>query len=233
MSVNLKIVRIKSKLEEMYSNKIDITDVGSEKEYPDQFYTRAIAAQAIIMSCGISEDVAGKCITDGYHDMGIDAVYNDITQKKLFFVQSKWRNEGTGSISQDEMNTFVEGIKRVINFDFAGCNDRLNAKKTDIVEAMRDMNYQIEMIFCHTGNQKVSDYAMRPVNDLLKHVNGDDSDELLVFSEIQLQNIYEYLANGQNQNHIVLDDVLLSNWGKTDAPIKSYYGAISACAIGE
>lgn len=233
MSVNLKIVRIKSKLEEMYSNKIDITDVGSEKEYPDQFYTRAIAAQAIIMSCGISEDVAGKCITDGYHDMGIDAVYNDITQKKLFFVQSKWRNEGTGSISQDEMNTFVEGIKRVINFDFAGCNDRLNAKKTDIVEAMRDMNYQIEMIFCHTGNQKISDYAMRPVNDLLKHVNGDDSDELLVFSEIQLQNIYEYLANGQNQNHIVLDDVLLSNWGKTDAPIKSYYGAISACAIGE
>lgn len=70
--------------EEMYKNKIDLTDVESESEFPDQFYTRAIAAQAIIMRCGISEDVAGKCITDGYHDMGIDAVYNDITQKKLF-----------------------------------------------------------------------------------------------------------------------------------------------------
>ena len=65
MSMNLKVVRIKSKLEEMYNNKIDITDVESNNKFPDQFYTRAIAAQAIIMRCGISEDVAGKCITDG------------------------------------------------------------------------------------------------------------------------------------------------------------------------
>lgn len=233
MSMNLKVVRIKSKLEEMYNNKIDITDVESNNKFPDQFYTRAIAAQAIIMRCGISEDVAGKCITDGYHDMGIDAVYNDITQKKLFFVQSKWRKEGSGSISQDEMSTFVEGIKRVINCEFEGCNSKLYAKKTDIEEAIRNMNYQIEMIFCHTGNQKISDYVFRPVKELLKHVNGDDSDELLVFSEIQLQNIYEYLANGQNQNNIILDDVVLNNWGKTDVPIKAYYGTISACVIGE
>lgn len=233
MNVNLKVVRIKSKLEEMYKNKIDLTDVESESEVPDQFYTRAIAAQAIIMRCGISEDVAGKCITDGYHDMGIDAVYNDITQKKLFFVQSKWRKEGTGGISQDEMNTFVEGIKRVINCEFEGCNNKLYAKKMDIEDAIRNMNYQIEMIFCHTGNQKVSDYALRPVKELLKHVNGGESDELLVFSEIQLQNIYEYLANGQNQNNIILDDVLLNNWGEIDAPIKAYYGTISACMIGE
>ena len=27
MSMNLKVVRIKSKLEEMYNNKIDITDI--------------------------------------------------------------------------------------------------------------------------------------------------------------------------------------------------------------
>lgn len=49
MSMNLKVVRIKSKLEEMYNNKIDITDVESNNKFPDQFYTRAIAAQAIIM----------------------------------------------------------------------------------------------------------------------------------------------------------------------------------------
>ena len=49
----------------------------------------------------------------------------------------------------------------------------------------------------------------------------------------QLQNIYEYLANGQNQNNIILDDVLLNNWGEIDAPIKAYYGTISACMIGE
>ena len=49
--------------------------------------------------------------------MGIDAIYNDSVQKKLVLVQSKWRKDGLGSVSQEEAQTFVEGIKRVINLD--------------------------------------------------------------------------------------------------------------------
>ena len=55
--------------------------------------------------------------------------YIMILLRRSFFVQSKWRKEGTGGISQDEMNTFVEGIKRVINCKFEGCNNKLYAKK--------------------------------------------------------------------------------------------------------
>lgn len=233
MTVNLKMVRIQSKLQEMYNGKIDISDIDSSEEFPNEFYTRSIAAQAIIMRCGISEDVAGQCITDGYHDMGIDAVYNDITQKKLILVQSKWRKEGTGSVSQEEAMAFVQGIKRILTFDFDGCNSKLMSKKTEITTALRDMNYQIEMIFSHTGNQSMNDYALRPVNGLLTNVNGDELTELLVFSEIKLQDIYEYLANGQNQDNIILDDVLLSNWGVLDSPLKAYYGIIPASSLGE
>ena len=149
---NLKMIRIQSKLDELFKNKIDLTDTTNNEEQSNKYYTRAIAALAIVMQSGIDYDSAAKTITDGYHDMGVDAVYNDASQKKLIFVQSKWRQDGNGSISQEEVNTFITGIKRIINLDFEGCNKKLSTKQSEISAAIRDMDYQIEIIFCHTGN---------------------------------------------------------------------------------
>lgn len=230
---NLKMIRVQSKLDELFVNKIDLSDATNEEEKHNKYYTRAIAALAVVIRSGIDYDSAAKTITDGYHDMGIDAVYNDTSQKKLILVQSKWRKDGNGSVSQEEANTFISGIKRIINLDFDGCNAKLAAKQQEITSAIRDMDYQIEMIFCHTGSQSIDTYALRPINELLGQVNEDDTTELLVFVESKLQDIYDYLANGQNGDNIVLDDVLINNWGTIDAPYKAYYGTIPVAAIGE
>ena len=120
-----------------------------------------------------------------------------------------------------------------MNFDFEGCNKKLQAKKQEISDAIRDMDYQIEMIFCHTGNQAANEYALRPIKELLNSVNEDDSTDLLIFTELKLQDIYDYLANGQTSDNIILDDVLISNWGIVDNPYKAYYGTIPVSAIGE
>ncbi|MCI9674360.1 MAG: hypothetical protein HFH06_01135 [Lachnospiraceae bacterium] len=233
MATNLKMLRVQTKLDELFSNKIDLSDAPNSEEKNNKYYTRSIAALAIAMYCGIDYDVAAQSITDGYHDMGIDAVYNDTTQKKLFIIQSKWHKDGIGSVSQEEASTFVEGVKRIINLDFNGCNEKIKAKQQEITTAIKDMEYQIEMIFCHTGNQNISDYSLRIIKELLGKVNEDETTDLLVFIEIKLQDLYEYLANGQNSDDIVLDDVLLSNWGLIDSPLKAYYGTIPVSAVGE
>lgn len=227
------MIRVQSKLDELFINKIDLSDATNEEEKQNKYYTRAIAALAVVIRSGIDYDSAAKTITDGYHDMGIDAVYNDTSQKKLILVQSKWRKDGNGSVTQEEANTFISGIKRIINLDFDGCNAKLAAKQQEITSAIRDMDYQIEMIFCHTGSQSIDTYALRPINELLGQVNEDDTTELLVFVESKLQDMYDYLANGQNGDSIVLDDVLINNWGTIDAPYKAYYGTIPVAAIGE
>ena len=233
MSNKLKMVRIQTRIEKIFNNTIDLSDAKNQDETTNFFLTRSIAALAIVMKCGIEYKLAAQCITDGYHDMGIDAVYNDTSQKKLFLIQSKWRSDGNGGISQSESNTFIEGIKRCLNFDFAGCNNKIKAKTQEITDALSNIDYQIEMIYCHTGNTSASAYALRPINELLSSVNEDDSLDLLVFSEIKLSDIFEFLANGQNTDNIVLDDVLLSNWGIVDNPYKAYYGTIPISAIGE
>ena len=230
---NLKMVRIQAKIDELFKELVDLSDVKNPDEKVNKFYSRSLAALAIVMQCGVEYDIAAQSITDGYHDLGIDAVYNDTAQKKLILVQSKWRKDGLGSISQEEASTFAEGVARVINFELTGCNAKLSAKQSEITDALRDMNYQIEIVYCHTGNQGMNEYASRALNSLLNQVNEDDSTELLTFTEIKLQDIYEYLANGQINESIVLNDVLISNWGSVDAPFKAYYGTIQVSAVGE
>ena len=187
MAANLTMVRIATKLDDLFNEKIDISDVKTSDDDRSTFYSRAIAALSIMIQCGIDETLSGSCVTDGYHDMGIDE----------------------------------------------GCNAKISAKQTDIIAALKDMDYQIEVIFCHTGNQCITDYSKRPITDLLKQVNEEDVAEILVFKEIKLQDIYDFLASSQALDDITIDDVILSNWGTIDEPFKAYYGSIPASAVGE
>ena len=231
MSTNINMIRIATKIGELFQGQIDLSDVEKEGSENKHFETRCLAALALMMKSGI--DVPSSCmqITDGYHDMGIDAIYLDETQKQLFVVQSKWRESGQGSVSQDEMHNFVEGIKRIINFDIKGSNTKIQAKKTDIDIALETFGYQVHAIYIHTGNTKLTDYARRPLEALLSTTN-DEVDSLIVFDEILYQDIYTYLAQGQETDEISLNDVILKNWGKIDTPYTSYYGTVSAAAIG-
>lgn len=231
MTTNLRMIRVKAKIDEWFQDKIDLSDANNEEEKSNFFYTRALAALSIIIRSGVDFDTAAQSITDGYHDMGIDAVYIDSNQKKMVLVQSKWHKDGLGGVAQTEINTFLEGIKRLINLDFDGCNDKLMTKRQDIIATIRDTGYQIDTVFIHTGNQAINDYVFRPMKELLNNVNEDD-EELLVFSEMKLQDVYDYITNGQN-NSINLGEVYLNNWGTVETPYRAYYGTIPASIVGK
>ncbi len=230
MANNINMRRVQARIQEMFQGKVDMADFPNDTN--KHFETRALAAFALIMKSGLEVTQASVQVTDGYHDMGIDAIFLDETQKKLFLVQSKWRADGVGSITQDEMSNFAQGVQRVLEEDLAGANDKIIAKSIDIDLALTQMGYQIHSIFIHTGNQKANDYVLRPISQLMRKTN-DEISTILLFDEFNFRNIYSFLVNGQEQPGINLDDVILSNWGKVDAPFVSYYGTISAATVGE
>ena len=222
--------RVQARIQEMFQGKVDMIDFPNDTNR--HFETRALAAFALIMTSGLEVSQASTQVTDGYHDMGIDAIYLDETQKKLFVVQSKWRADGAGSITQEEMTNFAQGVQRVLEEDLAGANAKIIAKSIDIDLALTQMGYQIHSIFIHTGNQKANDYVLHPISQLMRKTN-DEISTILLFDEFNFKDIYSFLANGQEQPGINIDDVILSNWGKVDVPFVSYYGTISAATVGE
>lgn len=232
---DINIIRIESKLESMFEGKIDTSDLDGKKtadEIKKVFLSRSLAAIAIMYETGIDVEMAAKSITDGFQDMGIDAVYCNEKQKQLVLVQSKWRTEGSGGCSQNEVLTFVEGIKRVMSLDFAGVNDKIKQKIPEISLAIKDMDYTLMTIFCHTGSQSMNEYISRPIRKLKEKTN-EDASEILDFYELKMSEIFTYLASGEGNDVIEIDDVILNNWGFIDNPLKAYYGTISAAAIGD
>ena len=230
MSNSISIRRIQNRLTEIFDGKILMSD--TEYTLPNKFETRAIAALALMMQTDLDAANSAKHITDGFKDMGVDAIYLDEDQKKLFVVQSKWHNDGKKGVSQEEMLSFVEGIKRILELNLTGANDSIQKKSTDIDKALSQIGYQIHAIYIHTADQPMNKYVKKPINDLMKTTN-DDVSTLLVFDEIYYPSIYSYLAHGQELDSVDLDDVILNNWGKIDSPYCAYYGLISASAIGE
>lgn len=231
MKKNIEMQRISSRLHKLFEEKIDLSDTTNEISDNKLFESRSLAALALMMKCGI--DVPSSCqhITDGFDDLGIDAIYLDKSQKQLFVVQSKWRESGEGGVSQDEMFTFVDGIKKIINCDIDKANKKILANKSDIDVALETFGYQIHALYIHTGNTKLPKHASDVLNTLLVSINDEEA-QLVVFDEIQRRDIYTYFAQGQESDEITLNDVMLHNWGKINTPYKSYYGTVPASAIG-
>lgn len=229
MAQSLNVKRVAKRFREMFDGLVDLSDVG-DKDY--HFETRSLAAIALIISCGIDATQACNCITDGYHDMGLDAIYLDENQKTLFLIQSKWRNDGSGSISQEEMNTFVSGVKRIFNCELDGANDKILAKRHEIDRALDGIGYRVQALFAHTGSGNINDFVMKPMKELQDSTN-DEAGDILHFSQLDFRKIYEYLASEGVSEEISIDDVVLSNWGKVEEPYLAYYGCLSAVAVGE
>ena len=71
----------------MYKGIIDLSDVGDKDNH---FETRALAAISIMIKCGLDEIQSAENVTDGYHDLGIDAIYLDDAQKTLWLSKVFW-----------------------------------------------------------------------------------------------------------------------------------------------
>lgn len=230
MSNDINMRRVSTRVKELFSGKINMSDFPNDTS--NHFETRALAAIALMMKTGLDVGQACNYITDGYNDLGIDALYLDETQKKLFLVQSKWRSKGSGAVNQNEMSSFAQGIRRIIDEDLNGANTQITEKSVDIDKALTQMGYQVHSIFIHTGSQKADQYVSNPISQLMDQVN-DNLSTILVFEEIIFRDIYEFLSEGQEQANINIDDVILTNWGSVSKPYAVYYGTISAATVGK
>lgn len=230
--MNVQVMRIATKFREMFGDEIDMSDIKEADKYENCFNSRCLAAYALAIQCGIENEIAAKCVTDGYKDCGIDAVYKDENSKILYVVQAKWSSDGKSTISQGDSLKFVSGVEKLLNMDFEGFNDKVIKRRIEIESAVKAMDYQIKMIIVYTSNNDCPDEASNGIEMLKQRIN-DDCNELLLSDIIKLENIYNCLANATLNQEIVLDDVLINDWGAIQEGVteKGYYGMISASDV--
>jgi hypothetical protein len=108
----IHVNQIKTHVKRIFDGHIDLQDVANAapEMKEDFFYTRALAAYAIHFLSGAQPSVAAKAVTDGGGDNGIDAIYFDESNRRLYLVQSKWIKSGTGEPEVTLRNLLAESM---------------------------------------------------------------------------------------------------------------------------
>lgn len=229
--MSIKINHIKSHLEKNFRGKIDLSDLTGRPtaELEKNFLSRALAAYSLTITAISTIDEASSSIVDGFDDNGIDAIYFDSSAKNLWLVQSKWIESGNGGIDNGEIEKFIRGIKTLIDTKFDRFNSKVKDREQEILSALLDATVKIQVLIAFTG-KKLSTHNEASINDLLEELN-DDSD-LVRFSDFNIDKAHKGLVVGLNSEPIN-EDIIISNWGFTEDPLKSYYGQINGSALGD
>lgn len=226
----IHVGQIYKKIKDLFDGHIDMSDqkIGSST-YDDVFSSRALAAYAIHHLSGCSPEIAADSVTDGANDNGVDAIYYDISQNKIYVAQSKWIKDGIGEPDNASVKKFVTGAKDILDLSFDRFNSKINTKKELITAAIETAGNSIILILAHTGKSDLSEHSRRDFRDLLDEVN-DVNDDLLDIQVLNQGLLHRSLT--ENLNNPISTQLVLRYWGKVQEPKKAIYGQISAGDLG-
>ncbi len=229
----LHLTHLKTTISSKFDGKIDVSDLSkrtsAEKELA--FLSRGLAAYALNILALAEETSASLAITDSFDDNGLDAVYFDKSNKLLWLIQSKWIQKGTGSPDLGEIKKFRDGVRDLIDLNFAKFNNKIQnpQKAQEIEDALRDHEVQLRIVIAFTGD-KLSKHAQDDIDELLQDLN--DPTELARFISFNLADAHKAIA-GSTIGQPIDIDINITNWGMIDGPVQAIYGTISASDIAD
>jgi len=226
----LHVRQIRAALEKELRAHIDVSDVENRPldEQMNIFLTRSQMAYVLMYLASVTPEDAAKAITDGFSDNGIDGVLYQASERILYVGQSKWRNDGTGSIDRGEMQKFLKGLRDLTNARWERFNDKIKAKSPDLEAALNDASTRIVVVVAYTGQEPLSMEVGQDLQDIVSELN--DPTELVTTQILRQTNIYSAVAQGIQGSPIDLE-VALYDWGQVREPYSAFYGQVSAADI--
>ena len=170
-------------------------------------------------------------ITDGTEDRGIDAIGLDTNAKVVVFVQSKWRQDGTGSMALGDVLKFLSGVRSLLGMKAGDEPAHASEEtKTAVRDLLKTPGARIRLVTVTTAIDPLAEAVEAPVTELLEQLNDLEGIEPLA--------AHSHLAQGELFNSIsdearpaVDIDLQMLDWGRASEPQKIYYGRVNAAEI--
>ena len=230
MSV-IHVNQIRAHITNLFQGKIDMADIKCEGQNYDNFFlSRALAAYAIYYLAQSPEKTAAVAVTDGSDDNGIDGLFYDDHEKRLYIVQSKWIHSGKSEPGRGEVDKFIVGITDLFNLRFDRFNAKVNDKKDQLIAALNDPHARYSIVVVHTGVNRLAKPAMNDLRSFQKELN--DASEVVDVNVLCQSDLHTSLTIGLAGEPIAID-VTLSSWGRVQEPYPAYYGQINATQIAD
>jgi hypothetical protein len=236
MEALLTIERITRALDTRVSPLIDLSDLPTnypaEKKRQAQL-SRALAALAVMSLSEATPQQAADSITDGFNDLGLDAIYFERADDVLYVVQSKWHGGGQETIDQAECAKFLLGIEALFKADFSKGNERLRKRQNEINTVLHRSEVRIALVLAYTSSNKLGDHVTDLLNGFLARQNNVGDTEVVTKEVFDLRRIYANIdpSTGRRINL----NVTLNEWGFVREPYFSLLRAgevVGCCSMG-
>lgn len=227
----LHVTQIEGYLSTTLKGRIDMSDYAHHSD-PNQvkkaFLTRGLAALAASKETETPIVELSTAITDGSRDGGIDLIYFNAAERTLYLVQTKWHEDGHGSMELGDVLKFIEGVKKVLDNNLSGLNERIQTKKVEIERALFDANAKFMLVLAHTGQEDLSDEAAAALSSYVDTQN--DTSELMFLRVLKQGELHKAVAAGL-AGAPVSAEVQLYGWGQVREPHFAVYGQVCATDI--
>ncbi|MGO4221987.1 AIPR family protein [Lysobacter sp. TAF61] len=192
------------------------------------FLSRALAMLAVSHLAEVPLADLAPYVTDGSNDGGIDLVYFDANDKMLYLVQSKWHDDGRGSIDLGDMLKFIDGVRKLLDNDLDGLNERVHARQADIERALFDASAKFTLVVAHTGQDELG----KPVAESLERYidSQNDTSELMYTRVLAQADLHKAVAIGVAGAPITIE-LQMSGWGQVREPYHAIYGQVCASDV--
>jgi hypothetical protein len=170
-------------------------------------------------------------ITDGGADRGIDAVGVDPNAMQVVFVQSKWRQDGTGSIGLGDILKFLGGVRSLLGMksetDLAHASE---STKLAVQDLLKTPGARIRLVTVTTASEPLADEVQLPIDELLSQLNDlEDTEPMALQSHISQSTLFNSIA-AKVRPSVDLELQML-DWGRATEPQKFFYGRVSTAEI--
>lgn len=228
----IHVNQIRGQVLRLFESRVDLSDLRHPPEEMrlSMLLSRGLAAYAIHILSGTTPDIAAASVVDGSDDNGIDAIFYDEANKRLYVVQSKWMHDGSGEPSNGDVKKFVAGVRDLFNLRFDRFNAKIRGKQASVVHALNDPQTKYELVIAYTGSSRLSTPSQRDLDDIAQEMN--DTSEVVFISPLNQAELHNSLTAGVGGEPINAE-LGLKSWGKKEEPHVAFYGQITAAAIAE
>ncbi len=195
--------------------------------------SRLLGFHAVNLALGSGDDDTQRIveITDGSSDRGIDGVGIDPGTKLVVFVQSKWRQDGNGSMGLADVLRFLDGVRALIGMQSNDLPVHASEETRRAVHGLlRTPGGRIRLVTATTASEALAPEVQQPITELLDQLNDLDGTEPIA-SHQHLGQADFFSTLTESPRRRVDIDTQIQDWGRVSEPVRAFYGRVNAAEI--
>ncbi|MDB9486783.1 AIPR family protein [Dolichospermum circinale CS-1225] len=187
--------------------------------------SRSLAAFAIANLADLTPSQAAHSIINGGDDNGIDAVYFDRVNNRLWLVQAK----AGKAPNMGDNKKFCDGIRDLVHKRFQKFNSSFSRLQHDVEDAL-DRN-GVKIVGCNIYlDDSLGTHVVNDLNQLKDELNQFDS--RFEWRDLNFENIYRWLTAKQ-ENAPIEVKLTLEKWHCLEHKRRAFYGLVNAAELAD